>query len=95
MGFELACELFVSHRVSEIPGKAVEVTGAGDDVSTISVEHPDLPAPTADSDLEAAKPNETNAACKYNIEFIFDCDVSCNITIMYFAKEEMANGTVM
>lgn len=29
---------------------------------------------------------------RYNIEFTFDSDVTCNITVMYFAKEEVLNG---
>ena len=33
------------------------------------------------------KPNTT----RYNIEFTFDADVKCGITIYYFATEEIVN----
>lgn len=31
----------------------------------------------------------------YNIEFIFDCDVRCAITIYYFCTEEVTSKGVM
>ena len=34
-------------------------------------------------------------AYKYNLEFTFDTDVRCAITIMYFATEEISNGQIM
>ena len=32
---------------------------------------------------------------RYNIEFVFDSDVKCAITIHYFATEEFNNGQLM
>ena len=32
---------------------------------------------------------------QYNIEFTFDSDVTCKITVMYFAKEELINGVAV
>jgi len=31
------------------------------------------------------------SSSRYNIEFTFDCDVKCAITIYYFAMEEIVN----
>ena len=31
----------------------------------------------------------------YNIEFTFDCDVRCAITIYYFASEDISNGQLV
>ena len=42
-----------------------------------------------DSDIEAAK------STQFNIEFTFDCDARCAITIYYFCTEDFtANGVV-
>ncbi|CAN7945288.1 unnamed protein product, partial [Ixodes hexagonus] len=49
---------------------------------------------------DAAKPEEevtpeTTPPCRYNIEFTFDSDVRCAITIHYFCTEDItANGIV-
>ncbi|XP_014663747.1 PREDICTED: probable E3 ubiquitin-protein ligase MGRN1 [Priapulus caudatus] len=48
--------------------------------------------PKASGD-ETALNTEPNT--RYNIEFTFDCDVRCAITIYYFATEELANGMVV
>ena len=32
---------------------------------------------------------------RYNIEFTFDSDVKCAITIYYFAMEEISNGQLV
>lgn len=36
-----------------------------------------------------------SSGCRYNIEFTFDCDVRCAITIYYFASEEITNGQLI
>lgn len=79
----------------ELPNKAAGDAGAGDDVSVIDAEPPQTPTSNADADVEAGRPEETTSDYSYNIEFTFDSDVSCNITIMYFAKEDMVNGAVV
>lgn len=54
-----------------------------------------------DSEQDTARPvdetpmtNET-ASTRYNIEFTFDTDVKCAITIYYFASEEMINKQIV
>ncbi|XP_042223533.1 probable E3 ubiquitin-protein ligase MGRN1 isoform X2 [Homarus americanus] len=36
--------------------------------------------------------DDTTAASRFNIEFTFDCDVRCAITIMYFCSEEVTTS---
>lgn len=47
---------------------------------------------TKDGD-ESTKPEETTTS--YNIEFTFDSDVKCAITIYYFATEEICNKNII
>jgi hypothetical protein len=46
-------------------------------------------------DAARVKPDGEIAPARYNIEFTFDSDVKCAITIYYFATEEMANKQAM
>lgn len=39
--------------------------------------------------------NQLSGNIRYNIEFTFDTDVKCAITIYYFAKEEISNKQAM
>ena len=32
---------------------------------------------------------------RYNVEFVFDSDVKCGITVYYFAMEEFNNGQLV
>ena len=38
---------------------------------------------------------QEQSTTRYNIEFTFDTDVKCAITIYYFATEEISNKQVM
>mgnify|MGYP001792277845 CR=1 FL=1 len=60
-------------------------TNDGDSRSAANPESRDVEAADAEPDDQA----------QYNLEFSFDSDVTCNITVMYFAKEEMDNGVVV
>lgn len=43
---------------------------------------------------ERASEGNSGSNCSYNIEFSFDSDVRCSISIKYFCKEEVTpNGT--
>ena len=45
--------------------------------------------------LPPSEPHTTEDQPKYNIEFSFDTDVKCAITIYYFATEEISNKQAM
>lgn len=38
---------------------------------------------------------DRTATTRFNIEFTFDCDVRCAITIMYFCTEEVTSNGIM
>lgn len=46
----------------------------------------------SEQDLEEDKSDSTST--KYNIEFTFDSDSKCAITIYYFAMEDVNNGQI-
>lgn len=53
------------------------------------------PPETADRLVERNSDGSSVPNCSYNIEFSFDCDVRCSITIKYFCTEEVTpNGTM-
>jgi hypothetical protein len=60
----------------------VEDTPAADTHSVTSHQSTDLPPP---------EPVKVDEQSKCNIEFSFDTDVKCAITIYYFATEEISN----
>ncbi|XP_071519974.1 probable E3 ubiquitin-protein ligase MGRN1 isoform X4 [Panulirus ornatus] len=45
-----------------------------------------------DESATLKEPEDTTTASKFNIEFTFDCDVRCAITIMYFCSEEVTTS---
>lgn len=82
---------------NDLPSKDIIDTGAGGDVNT-QERAVTPPPPPADGDVEAGIEQSEAAVpdtSSYNIEFTFDSDVTCNITVMYFAKEDMVNGGVV
>ncbi|XP_064601984.1 E3 ubiquitin-protein ligase MGRN1-like isoform X2 [Liolophura sinensis] len=44
---------------------------------------------------QTEEPVEEEVVHKYNVEFTFDADTKCAITIYYFATEEIAGGQIM
>lgn len=44
--------------------------------------------------LRFVKVNDDSQKQMYNIEFVFDCDVPCSITIHFFASEDSTNNTI-
>lgn len=49
-----------------------------------------------ENDLENETKCETNKpSIRYNIEFVFDSDVKCNITVHYFCTEEMTSNGII
>lgn len=47
-------------------------------------------------EVEKLQPDEKDESLnnKYNIEFMFDCDVKCTVKIMLFCTEEISNGQI-
>ncbi|XP_067939540.1 E3 ubiquitin-protein ligase MGRN1-like [Watersipora subatra] len=81
-------------------GADVDVGAGGDDPTStkpkFTGEDTNSESLSEDVDVEsggAASAPEDHS--KYNIEFIFDSDVTCTISIMYFAKEEVVNGAAV
>ena len=81
-----------------------EGAGAGGDATAPTIKTPPTAPVNTDSesdtdrDVEAGDNRPTEAVpddSRYNIEFTFDSDVTCNITVMYFAKEEVVNGVAV
>lgn len=48
-------------------------------------------SPPTEDDTATAPPVKS----RYHIEFTFDSDVQCAITIYYLATEEITNGNIM
>ncbi|KAF6019226.1 hypothetical protein EB796_022467 [Bugula neritina] len=48
-----------------------------------------------DADVEAGDAAPPQDHSTYNIEFVFDSDATCKITILYFATEEVVNGVAV
>lgn len=44
---------------------------------------------------QTEEPVEEEVVHRYNVEFTFDADAKCAITIYYFATEEIAGGQIM
>ncbi|XP_064634105.1 probable E3 ubiquitin-protein ligase MGRN1 isoform X2 [Lineus longissimus] len=47
------------------------------------------------ADRNSVDATENGSSTKYNLEFTFDSDVRCAITIYYFATEEFSNGQMV
>ncbi|XP_069180632.1 probable E3 ubiquitin-protein ligase MGRN1 isoform X5 [Procambarus clarkii] len=45
-----------------------------------------------DESATLKEPDDTTAVSRFNIEFTFDCDVRCAITIMYFCSEDITTS---
>ena len=48
-----------------------------------------------DDSLGLKEPDDRTSPQQFNIEFTFDCDVRCAITIMYFCTEEVTSSGLM
>ena len=47
------------------------------------------------ADRNSTDATENGSSTKYNLEFTFDSDVRCAITIYYFATEEFRDGQMV
>ncbi|KAF6025078.1 RNF157 [Bugula neritina] len=84
------CNLILTRCESEETAGAIattpDVKDADDKDSAPSVQ---------DADVEAGDAAPPQDHSSYNIEFVFDSDATCKITILYFATEEVVNGVAV
>lgn len=94
----------ISLRADALPEKGDDdaEAGAGGDNPTVVAQLTKEPAVALtpdqqiEPDVEAGEVVEPPVDdSKYNIEFTFDSDVTCKISIMYFAREELVNGVAV
>ena len=75
----------------EVPEKTKD---KGRTSSTSSVGNVSCKPEKGPSTVQESHPDSRSKEIHYNIEFTFDCDVKCAVTIYYFATEEVSSAGV-